>query len=278
VGNQIEGIAVRGAILFGVLLGVNSLSAQVDATFKTSKCEVKVRQGKKWKAHSTIVQGTRVTGNKKDGFFVFRSPRNPEIIAVAPLDCLLVANQSLRYEVKKAKKIERAHVPLKFSVFFAPAYLGTSFSLVPASGSGTTYNINGKVIGGSVGLGLIKTYGSVQLGISAVFGAGTGFASYSEGGTEYTARFTRGFFMMVPLDVYYAFGSSSIGVGAGLKYLKLDWPGIETPELDSTPDSVTGYMVDIGYRLMTSGFFLNPRFGWAGASNLFGTVFVGFSF
>ncbi len=273
----------KGLLITAFLTAVPSVASSVSATLNVSSCPTKERIKKgPWKNTKALPRGTKVRGRligKRKDTFVYAAPGSKNLLS-SPAKCFkfdpLTAKKPAPPKKTSPTDSDQAKKTV-FTVMFSPQYLGVKFKLEPESASVDSHDVSGKIIGAGVGVGIIYRLSSFQVGGSINFGAGSGFATLDSSDYEYSVKFARGFYILAPVEIYYG-GRSSFGVGVGLQYLKIDWPVVAGEGFESTPDTRTSYMMDIGYRYLSPGFVLNPRIGLLGGGSLFASVSVGFAF
>lgn len=257
-----------GKLLFAFVsaLSVNAWAA--DGVISSGNCSYKIRDKKgKWKSYSgRLASGTKIQGSKSGSTAVFHVVGKAKEIFAGAISCV-------QFSDRKSKSSPQKSAPRESKTYLtvsgAPQYLTTSFKV-------DQFAVDGTLIGASLGFGVLRTVAKFQFRATLVLGFASGSASSSTAG--YTVKYARGFYLMLPLDVYYSFGASSVGFSAGMQYISMDWPVAEGSTSVTTPDSRFSYIVDVGYRFMGDGFFIGPSVGLMGGGSLFAELRGGVAF
>jgi hypothetical protein len=237
----------------------------ITGTISSPNCSYKIRdKSGTWKSYpGRIASGTAIDGKKVNGTAVFRLKMGSKEIFSSPISCV-------QFDTGPKLKTETPRVSKTYlTVSGAPQYLTASFEVDGVA-------VKGTLIGAAAGVGLIHSLSNFQFGATLVFGFASGSAQSTAAG--YEVKFARGFYVLLPAEIYYGFGSHSLGVGAGLQYLSMDWPVESGSSAVTEPDSRFSYIADFGYRFMGDGFFINPRIGLLGGASLFAELRGGVAF
>jgi hypothetical protein len=236
-------------------------------------CPVKARTSDgKWQNYSGhFSSGTKINGKKVGSTVLFQTLGGVKGIYAIAARCAELGVGSASTKTPRGGLNPSSSY---FTISGAPQYITTTFTVLNSSSERVT--VKGTILGAAGALGFIIPFSNFQLGLMVELGFGTGSANSTAG--EYEAKYARGFYVLAPIELYYSFGSSALGVSGGLQYLSLNWP-VEAGNPDVTePDTRFSYVADFGYRFMGDGYFINPRVGLFGGGTLFAELRGGVAF